>query len=100
LCKKLRKVLENVAKKVTDFIQNYLLKGPIKRLALQKYYAKNPTTMPTKELEPLKFSKINKFTSKIEGNADIFGNTIITAFQTFESDDRAEGIAHLNNIFD
>jgi hypothetical protein len=43
----------------------------------QDIYAKNPTAMPTKELEFLKFSKINKFASKIEGNADILGNTII-----------------------
>jgi hypothetical protein len=73
------------------------MKDPIKRLALQKYYAKNPTA---KELEPLKFSKINKFASKIEVNADIFGITVIATFQTFESDDRVEGMAHLNNIFD
>jgi hypothetical protein len=64
--------------------------NPIKRLEFQKYYAKNPTAITTKELEPLNFNKINKFASKIETNANIIQNAIITTFQAFESDNQAE----------
>jgi hypothetical protein len=57
---------------------------PVKRLALQKFYAKNPITMPIKEVKPLKLSKTDRFASNIEINADIIGNAVIAASQAFE----------------
>jgi hypothetical protein len=50
--------------------------------------------------QPLNFSKIDKFASKIEANADMIGNAVIVASQAFGSNDEAERMVHLNNILD
>jgi hypothetical protein len=37
-----------------------------KKIALQKFYSKNPVVMPNKEIKPLRFNKLDKFTTKLE----------------------------------
>jgi hypothetical protein len=73
---------------------------PAKRLALQKFYSKQPQAMPIKEVKPLKYSKIDKFAANIITNADIIGNAAIIASQAFETGNKAQGMTHLSNILD
>jgi hypothetical protein len=44
-----------------------------KKIAMQKFYSKDPTAMPIKEAKPLRFNKIDKFAAKVEMDVDIIG---------------------------
>jgi hypothetical protein len=43
-----------------------------KKISLQKLYNENPMAMPNKEVKPLRFSKIDKFATKVENEAECF----------------------------
>jgi hypothetical protein len=73
---------------------------PAKRVALHKFYSKQPQAMPIKEVKPLKSSRMDKFASNIITNTDIIGNAVITAAQAFESNEEDVGMTHLSNILD
>jgi hypothetical protein len=57
-----------------------------KKIAVQKFYNKDPSAMPIKEVKPLRYNKLNRFAAKIESDIDIIGNTAIDSIKTLESD--------------
>jgi hypothetical protein len=71
-----------------------------KKISLQKLYNKNPVAMPNKEVKLLRFSKIDKFATKVENEADLIGNATIAAAACFEANQGAKAMFHLNNIID
>jgi hypothetical protein len=48
-----------------------------KKIAMQKFYSKDPTAMPIKEVKLLRFNRLDKFDAKIESDVDIIGNAAI-----------------------
>jgi hypothetical protein len=56
-----------------------------KKITMQKFYSKDPTAMPIKEVKPLRYNKMNKFAAKIEPEVDIIGNAAVESIKTLES---------------
>jgi hypothetical protein len=71
-----------------------------KKIALQKFYNKDPVIMPVKEVKPLRFNKIDKFTEKVETDVDIIGNAAVESIKAIEGDKPHQAIFHLTNIVD
>jgi hypothetical protein len=52
---------------------------------MQKFYSKDPTAMPIKEVKHLRYNKMDKFAAKIESDIDIVGNSAVESIKTLES---------------
>jgi hypothetical protein len=71
-----------------------------KKIAMQKFYSKDPTAMPIKKVKPLKFNKMDKFAAKIESDVDIIGNAAVDIIKAIEGVQQHQAMFHLTNIVD
>jgi hypothetical protein len=71
-----------------------------KKIAIQKFYNKDPTAMPIKENKPLRFNKVDKFAAKVEIDVDIIGNAAVESIKAIEGNQFYQAIFHLTNIVD
>jgi hypothetical protein len=71
-----------------------------KKIAMQKFYSKDPTAMPVKEVKPLRYNKLDRFAAKIESDVDIIGNAAIDSIKVLESGQQHQAMFHLTNIVD
>jgi hypothetical protein len=71
-----------------------------KKIAVQKFYSKDPMVMPIKEVKPLRYNKLDKFAAKIESDVDIIGNAAIDTIKALESGQEHQAMFHLTNIVD
>jgi hypothetical protein len=70
------------------------------KIAMQKFYSKDPTAMPIKEVRFLRFNKVDKFVAKIEIDVDIIGNAAVQSIKALESGQQHQAMFHLTNIVD
>jgi hypothetical protein len=56
----------------------------LKKLVMQKFYNKDPTAMPIKEVKPLRFNRMVKFAAKVETDVDIIGNAAVELIKVIE----------------
>jgi hypothetical protein len=71
-----------------------------KKVVMQKFYSKDPTAMPIKEIKPLRFNKLDKFAAKIESDVDIIGNAAVESIKALEGGQQHQVMFHLINIVD
>jgi hypothetical protein len=64
-----------------------------KKIAMQKFYSKDPMVMPIKEVKPLRFNKI-------ESDVDIIRNAAIDTIKALESGQEHQVMFYLINIVD
>jgi hypothetical protein len=67
---------------------------------MQKFYNKDPTTIPVKEVKPVRFNKIDRFAAKIETDVNTIGNAAVESIKAIEGNQPHEAIFHLTNIVD
>jgi hypothetical protein len=67
-----------------------------KKIAMQKFYSKDPTAMPIKEVKPLRFNKMDKFATKIETDVDIIGNAAVELITAIESGQEHQAMLHFH----
>jgi hypothetical protein len=70
------------------------------KIAMKKFYSKDPTAIPVKEVKPLRYNKMDKFAAKIETNVDIIGNAVVKSIKAFEDNKPHLAMFHLTNIVD
>jgi hypothetical protein len=68
-----------------------------KREKLLDLYSQDPRALPSKEIKPLKFSKIDRFANNIEINLAVAGNTQLKALEAFDQADPDIGYWHIKN---
>jgi hypothetical protein len=68
------------------------------RIAMQKFYNKDPTAMPVKEIKPLRYSNTDKFAAKVETDVNIIGNAAVESIKAIEGNRPYQAIFHLTNI--
>jgi hypothetical protein len=71
-----------------------------KRERLIELYSQDPKALPSKEIKPLKFSKIDRFANNIEVNLAAAGNAQVKALEAFDQADPDVGYWHLKNSAD
>jgi hypothetical protein len=67
---------------------------------MQKFYSKDPTAMPIKEVKPLRFNKVDKFAAKIETDVNIIGNATVESIKAIEGNQLHQAIFHLTKFVD
>jgi hypothetical protein len=68
-----------------------------KREKLIDLYSQDPKALPSKEVKPLKFSKIDRFANNMEINLAAAGNTQLKMLEAFEQADPDMGYWHIKN---
>jgi hypothetical protein len=71
-----------------------------RRERLTEYYSLEPRALPSKEVKPLKNSKLDRFANTIEINLDLASNTQIKAIEAIEQGHKNIGFWHLQNASD
>jgi hypothetical protein len=71
-----------------------------KKIALQKFYSKDPAVMPNKEIRPLRFNKLNKFTAKLENEIDTIDNAVVQTVKSFEQQNLHSSMFHMGNVIE
>jgi hypothetical protein len=60
-------------------------------------YSQDPKALPSKEVKPLKYSKLDRFANNIEINLAAAGNAQVEALEALEHRDTDLGFYHLKN---
>jgi hypothetical protein len=69
-----------------------------KKKKLIKLYSQEPRALPTKEIKPLKFSKLDRFANNIEINFAGAGNSQLKSLEAFDQADADVGYWHLKKF--
>jgi hypothetical protein len=73
---------------------------PDRREKFTELYSQDPRVLPTKEIKPLKFSKLDRLANNMEINLALAGNAQLKALKTFDQAEADIGYWHLQNSSD
>jgi hypothetical protein len=71
-----------------------------RRERLTEYYSLEPKALPSKEVKPLKNSRMDKFANTLEINLDLSANAQLKSIEAIEQGHRDIGFWHLQNASD
>jgi hypothetical protein len=87
----------HLAKRLIDVDPGLDFMEPEKREKLLDLYSQDPKALPSKEVKPLKFRKLDRFANNIEINLAAAGNAQMKALEALEQADTDLGFWHFKN---